>query len=103
MIPWLELPIIEPSNAFVRAMIAAGMRRDIPSPEVRDRVITVYTAADPVARAVGCMNYRKLLCVAVVEKSGNIRLVLAGPYSVEGAGQIAEQMSALHPSPVVTP
>lgn len=102
-LPWLEIPVIEPSNAFVRAMIAGGMRRDIVSPEVRDRVIAVYTAPDPVARAVGCMNYRKQLCVAVVEKSGSIRFVLSGPYNVESARQIVEQMNALHESSVAGP
>lgn len=97
-VPWIELPIIEPSNAFVRAMIAAGMRRDIPEAKMRERVVTVYTAPDPVARAIGCVDYKKRLCVAVVEKSGRIRLVLTGNYSDEGARQVLEQIATVSQS-----
>ncbi len=89
-VPWLEVPIIEPSNAFVRAMIAAGMRRDITATEVRARVVTIYTAPDPVAHAVGCTDYRRRLCVAVAERSGRIRLVLTGAYSPGAASRVLE-------------
>jgi len=93
-VPWLEVPIIEPSNAFVRAMIAGGMRRDITATEVRERVVTVYTAPDPVAHAVGCTDYRKRLCVAVAEKSGRIRLVVTGAYSLDSAKRVLEIMGS---------
>jgi hypothetical protein len=55
-VPWLEMPIIEPSNPFVRAMIAGGMRRGITSTEVRERVVTVYTAPDPAKRVLEFMG-----------------------------------------------
>jgi hypothetical protein len=46
-LPWIETPVIEKSNAFVRAMISGGMRRGIPDKSVRERTITLFT--DPVA------------------------------------------------------
>lgn len=91
-LPWLEVPIIEPSNAFVRAMIAGGMRRDITTTEVRERVVTVFTAPGPVARAIGCTDYRKRLCVAVAEKSGRIRLVITGAFSPDAAKRVLASM-----------
>jgi hypothetical protein len=102
-VPWLEVPIIEPANAFVRAMIASGMRRDITASEVRERVMTVFTAPDPVAHAVGCIDYRKRLCVAVAEKSGRIRLVLTGPYSTDAAKRVLESMSSTDRTQASTP
>lgn len=92
-IPWLEVPVIEPSNAFVRAMIAGGMRRDISAPDIRERVLTVYTDPAVVAQAVGCLDYRKGLCVAVAERSGRIRLVLTGGYSPESAKRVLEVLA----------
>jgi hypothetical protein len=50
--------------------------------------MTVYTAPDIVAHAVGCTDYRKRLCVAVVDRSGRIRLVLSGAYSAEAAMRV---------------
>jgi hypothetical protein len=102
-VPWLEVPIIEPSNAFVRAMIAGGMRRDIAATAVRERVVTVYTAPDPVARAVGCTDYRKRLCVAVAEKSGRIRLVSAGAYSPDAAKRVLESLRSAATIPASAP
>jgi hypothetical protein len=102
-VPWLEVPVIEPANAFVRAMIAGGMRRDITATEARERVLTVYTAPDPVARAVGCIDYRKQLCVAVVEKSGHVRLVLTGAYSLEAAKRVLENMGPTDKTQVPAP
>jgi hypothetical protein len=102
-LPWLEVPIIEPSNAFVRAMIAGGMRRDITATEVRERVVTVYTAPDPVAHAVGCTDYRKRLCVAVAEKSGRIRLVLTGAYSPDAAKRLLEIMGSADKTQALAP
>ena len=93
-LPWLEVPIIEPSNAFVRAMIAGGMRRDIETIKVRERVVTVFTAPDPVARAVGCTDYRKQLCVAVAEKSGRIRLVITGAYNPDAAKRVLDSLGS---------
>ena len=102
-VPWLEVPVIEPSNAFVRAMIAGGMRRDITTTEVRERVITVYTAPDPVAHAVGCTDYRKQLCVAVAAKSGSIRLVLSGAYSPDAIKRVLEAMGSTDQMPESAP
>ena len=102
-VPWLEVPIIEPSNAFVRAMIAGGMRRDITTTEVRERVVTVYTAPDPVAHAVGCTDYRKRLCVAVAERSGHILLVLAGGYSPDAAKRVLDSIGSADKTQAVAP
>lgn len=102
-VPWLELPIIEQSNAFVRTMIADGMRRDIKASAIRERVLTVYTDPEAVAHAVGCTDYRKRLCVAVVERSGRIRLVLTGAYSAEAGARALENMGSTERGGAPTP
>ncbi len=102
-VPWLEVPIIEPSNAFVRAMIAGGMRRDITATEVRERVVTIYTAPNAVAQTVGCTDYRKRLCVAVAEKSGRIRLVLTGAYSPDAEKRLLEYMGSADKTQATAP
>jgi hypothetical protein len=102
-VPWLEVAIIEPSNAFVRAMIADGMRRNITTSDVRERVVTVYTAPDSVARAVGCTDLRKRLCVVVAEKSGRVRLVLTGAYTPEAANRVLESMGPTDKTQALAP
>lgn len=92
-IPWIETPVIEPKNAFVRGFIDSGMRRGIPDTAARERTITLYTDRAAFSKAMGLRDPFKNVYVAVVERSGRVLLLVEGDYSAEKANVVLQTMA----------
>ncbi len=79
-IPWVEVPVISTPYILGSFIIDYGMRKGIPNPKVRDRVITLYTDREAFAKSMG-FEYDKLgAYVAVVDRSGNNLGIVKGAY-----------------------
>jgi hypothetical protein len=92
-IPWIELPVISTPYVLGSFFIGQGMRRGIPNPKVRDRVITVYTDREAFATSMGFDYDKEGAYVAVIERSGKNLGVVKGPYDENKAKVILDLMS----------
>lgn len=79
-IPWIEVPVISTPYILGSFIIDSGMRRGIPNPKVRDRVITLYTDRQAFAKSMGFQYDKQGAYVAVIERSGKILGVAKGAY-----------------------
>jgi hypothetical protein len=91
--PWIETPVIDPKNAFVRGFIDSGMRRGIPDTAARERTITLYTDRAAFSKAMGLRDPFKNVYLAVVERSGRVLLLVEGDYSAEKAKLLLQAMA----------
>lgn len=91
---WIETPVIDPSNAFVRAMISAGMRRGIPDTRMRERIITVYTDGVALRRAMGLSSDGKSMVAMVLDRSGKVLTQVAGTHTPEKAKLLLAGMTS---------
>lgn len=82
---WIETPVIDPPNAFVRAMINGGMRRGIPDTRMRERTITLYTDGVALRRAMGLSSDGKTMVAMVLDRSGKVLVQVAGSHTPEKA------------------
>lgn len=91
-VEWMELAIIGPVNAFVRGMITAGMRRETPDGARRARFVTVFITPAPFTQSLGCLMKLKSVCVAVVNRSGQVLAVVSEDFGIDRAQPILEQL-----------
>jgi hypothetical protein len=92
-LPWIETPVIEKSNAFVRAMISAGMRRGIPDPSTRARTITLFTDAAALRREMGLPGDGKVVVVMVLNRSGQVLALTQGTFTTDAAARLLELLT----------
>jgi hypothetical protein len=93
---WIETPIIDPQNMFVRAMINGGMRRGIPDPIAREKTITLFTNRIEFSKAMGFSAWEKpgtMVYAAVVDRAGRVLALSEGDYAVEKAKVILDAMN----------
>ena len=79
-IPWIETPIISSPFKLGSMFIASGMRRGIPNPAVRERVITLYTDRAAFAKAMGFEYDKNEAYVAIIDHSGKNLGMVKGAY-----------------------
>lgn len=91
--PWIETPVIDPKNAFVRGFIDSGMRRGITDTVARERTVTLYTDRAAFSKAMGLRDPFKNVYLAVVERSGRVLLLVEGDYSAEKAKVVMQAMA----------
>jgi hypothetical protein len=84
---WFEVPMIKDPGRFIRGFIDGGMRRGIPSPADRARVVTVYGDKKALLKSMGIAS-EAVVHAVVVERSGRITARVSGEYSPAGAAQI---------------
>jgi hypothetical protein len=84
-IPWAELPVIPTPYLLGSFIIDSGMRRGIPNPNIRDRVITLYTDREAFAKSMGFEFDPQGAYVAVVDRSGKNLGIVKGAFSEEKA------------------
>jgi hypothetical protein len=82
---WIETPVIDPANAFVRAMINGGMRRGIPDTRMRERTITLYTDGAALRRTMGLSSDGKTMAALVLDRSGKVLVQVIGSHTTEKA------------------
>jgi hypothetical protein len=87
-IPWIEVPVISTAYILGSFIIDSGMRKGIPNPKVRDRVITLYTDREDFATSMGFEYDKHDAYVAVVDRSGKNLGIVKGAYSEEKAVKI---------------
>lgn len=76
---WLELPVIDNPGAIGRWFIQEGMRRGLPDPAVRARVISVYTDKAEFLGRIGVQD-DKSVAVLVVDRSGRVLAMERGDF-----------------------
>ena len=91
---WIETPVIDPSNAFVRAMINGGMRRGIPDTRIRERIVTLYTDGAALRRVMGLLSDGKTMVALVLDRSGKVLAQAQGRHSAEKAQQLLATLQA---------
>jgi hypothetical protein len=91
-IEWVETPIIDPRNGFVRFFIDNGMRGGIPDPAIRERVITLYTPRDAFIKAMGITTGTTSIYAAVVDRQGQVLEIVEGDFTPDKAAKILRQM-----------
>ena len=79
-IPWIEVPVISTPYILGSFIIDSGMRRGIPNPKVRDRVITLYTDREAFSKSMGFEYDKQGAYIAVVDRSGKNLGMIKGPY-----------------------
>jgi hypothetical protein len=84
-IPWVELPVIPTPYILGSFIIDSGMRRGIPNPKIRDKVITLYTDREAFAKSMGFDFDPQGAYVAVVDRSGKNLGIIKGAFSEEKA------------------
>lgn len=88
--PWVELPVIEMSNSWVRSFIDSGMRRGVRDEVMRDRIITLYTDRGPFLKSMGLPQITKTIYVVIVSRSGEVLASVEGDYSEAKAAVLAK-------------
>jgi hypothetical protein len=84
-LPWIETPVIDPQNAFFRALINGGMRGGIPDTAMREKTITLYTDRNAFIKAMALNSGVKSIYAAVVSRAGQVLTLAEGDYSAEKA------------------
>ena len=79
-IPWIEVPVISTPYILGSFIIDSGMRRGIPNPKIRDRVVTLYTNRQAFAKSMGFQYDKQGAYVAVVDRSGKNLGIAKGAY-----------------------
>ncbi len=87
-IPWIEVPVISTPYKLGSFIIDSGMRKGIPNPKVRDRVITLYTDREAFAKSMGFAYDKQGAYVAVVDRSGKNLGMVKGAYDETKAKEI---------------
>lgn len=88
--PWVELPVIEMSNSWIRSFIDTGMRRGVRDEVMRDRIITLYTDRSPFLQSMGLPQRTKTIYVVIVSRSGEVLASVEGDYSESKAAVLAK-------------
>ena len=91
--PWVEVPVIGRSNAFVRGMIDAGMRRGIPDVADRDRTITLAVDAVSLRAALALEGDVDQVDLMVIDRSGLVRVRARGPYALDKSKALLDAMA----------
>lgn len=84
--PWIQIPIIDTSNAFLRMIINTGMRRGIPN-TVWSHVVTLYTDKTKFDSSLAITDEDQVQAL-VVDRSGTVHERVIGPYTPDGAARI---------------
>lgn len=87
-IPWIEVPVISTPYILGSFFINSGMRRGIPNPKVRERVITLYTDREAFAKSMGIEYNQQEAFVAVVDRSGKNLGIVKGYFDENKAKEI---------------
>jgi len=87
-IPWIEVPVISKPYKLGSFIIDSGMRRGIPNPRVRDKVITLYTNREAFAHSMGFEYDNQAAYVAVIDRSGKNLGIVKGSYDQDKAKKI---------------
>jgi hypothetical protein len=87
-IPWVELPVIPTPYILGSFIIDSGMRRGIPNPKIRDKVITLYTDREAFAKSMGLDFDPQGAYVAVIDRSGKILGIFKGAFNEEKANTV---------------
>ena len=90
---WYEVPMISNPGALVRSFIDGGMRRGIPSPVDRARVVTVYGDKQAMKQQMGISDEKRVHAL-VVARDGKIIAHVAGNFSEAGAKEIEAALIA---------
>jgi len=90
-LPWIEMPLINDPGMFMRWFINTGMRRGIPSKEVRSHVWTVYTDKKAFMQTCG-MPSEKVIYAMVVDRHGKILATESGNYSQPAAARLTRML-----------
>lgn len=89
-IPWIEVPVISTPYVLGSFIIDSGMRKGIPSPKIRDRVITLYTDREAFAKSMGFKYDKQGAYVAVVDRSGRNLGMVKGSFDERKAKTILD-------------
>ena len=87
-IAWIEIPVISTPYVLGSFIINSGMRRGIPNPKIRERVITIYTDREAFAKSMGIEYNKNEAYVAVVDRSGKNLGFVKGLYDENKAREI---------------
>ena len=85
------MPLINDPGMFMRWFINTGMRRGIPSKEVRSHVWTVYTDKKAFMQTCG-MPSEKVIYAMVVDRHGKILATESGNYSQPAAARLTRML-----------
>ena len=84
-VPWMELPVIAPQNAFVRGMIGAGMRRDIRDAAIRERVVPLFVDPVGLRRALDLIGDDRQIYAIVFDRTGRVLGQVQGVFTDDRA------------------
>jgi len=87
-IAWIEVPVISTPYVLGSFIINSGMRRGIPNPKIRERVITLYTDREAFAKSMGIEYNKNEAYVAVIDRSGKNLGFVKGFYDENKAREI---------------
>jgi hypothetical protein len=92
-IAWIETPVIDKPNAFVRAMINGGMRMGITDEKVRDRTVTLFTSRNEFVTAMKLKSGQSTIYAAVIDREGKVWAMAEGDYSADKAAPLLAALS----------
>ena len=90
---WYEVPMIKNPGGLVRSFIDGGMRRGIPAPADRARVVTVYGDKKAMLKQMAISD-ESMVHALVVARDGRIIIHVPGRFSEAGAQQLEAALSA---------
>lgn len=81
--PWIEVVVVGPQNAFVHAMITRGMRRESDNTPTQRHLLPVFADQEAFAVAMGVSV--KSPYAVIVDRAGHVLAASPGDYSATKA------------------
>ncbi len=97
-----ELPTIQSRDILSRTFINEGMRAGLPNSKTRERTITLYLDKASFRRALE-MPDEEHIYILIIDRTGQVRFTLRGPYSPEAGERLTQALQSLGQAPAPAP